>query len=111
MLTYRLNGTTEAPASDRSGHLEYRRAAPARQSSQHHGAPSHGRRPIADLHKRYTAGVNVSPGSRALGTHDASCLPPGGEESSRATDQGPHQGGKEIGHAVQATSRSGSRAP
>jgi DNA-binding CsgD family transcriptional regulator len=49
MLTYRLNGTTKAPASNRSGPLKYRRAAPARQSSQHHGAPSHERRPIADL--------------------------------------------------------------
>jgi hypothetical protein len=53
MLTNRLNGTTKAPASNRSGPLEYRRAAPARQSSQHHGAPSHRRRPIADLSGPY----------------------------------------------------------
>ena len=40
MLTYRLTGTTEAPASNRSELLEYREATPTRQSSQRHGAPS-----------------------------------------------------------------------
>ena len=43
---------SRAPASNRSEHLEYHPPRAAREPSQRHGAPSHGRHPIADLRLR-----------------------------------------------------------
>jgi hypothetical protein len=50
ILTYRLKGTTEAPASARRGPLEYRRAAPARQIFPTPQGAFPRKTPIADLH-------------------------------------------------------------